>query len=89
VRTCEGCKRGEATHCAALTDSDSIVIAHRFLCEACAQDMFAVNVKQIVLASVRSGDHEVTLQSAVDRVKAKSSSNERIADDEKVLDEIL
>jgi MinD superfamily P-loop ATPase len=71
VRKCDQCTEPAST-CAALTDSDSIVLAHRFLCETCAAAMFAVNVKQI--------DREAQLRNAVDRVKAKSSANEHVAD---------
>jgi protein-arginine kinase activator protein McsA len=70
LKLCERCEE-PATLCAALTDSDSIVIAHRFLCETCAVAMFSVNVKQV--------SREEKLRTAVNRIKAQSSANERTA----------
>lgn len=58
-----------ASACAALTDSEAIVIAHKFLCEEHARSIFAVNV-----------DRQAKLEAAIRRVKAKSSANERVKD---------
>ena len=86
VRKCDQCTEPAST-CAALTNSDSIVLAHRFLCETCAAAMFAVNVKQerngatfISQGKAITYAPEERLQRTVDRVKAKSSANERVTD---------
>jgi MinD superfamily P-loop ATPase len=70
VRKCDQCTEPAST-CAALTDSDSIVLAHRFLCESCAAAMFAVKV-----------DFGARLDTAVGKIQAQRSAREAVEDTE-------
>ena len=88
LRECDNCKE-RATLCAALTDSDSIVIAHRFLCEQCAQAMFSMNIKQgsPLRKFLPPETREERLARTVNEVKARSGANEHTTAFERLEDE--